>query len=122
MSSEDGYVAMETLFLNFNIISLTFRNDRGDTVIAVVSDPQNIINGVEPPPGLGDKEPNWLMIILGIVGLILFLLIAGPILSPIITFLLTLFWEVIATLFKLIWSIIKFPFKVVGDLIAGKRE
>ena len=50
--STDGYVAQETVFLNFDIISLTFRKDGIDSVIACVSDPINIINGFDPPNGL----------------------------------------------------------------------
>ena len=58
MSKQDGYVAQETVFLDFDIISLTFRKDGIDTVVAAVSDPIDIINGFEAPPDLtlGDEE------------------------------------------------------------------
>lgn len=58
MSKQDGYVAQETVFLDFDIISLTFRKDGIDTVVAAVSDPIDIINGFEAPPDLtlSDKE------------------------------------------------------------------
>lgn len=47
LSDEDGYVAQETVFLNFDIISLTFRNVNVDTVIPCVSDPIDIISALE---------------------------------------------------------------------------
>ena len=56
LSKNDGYVAQMTEFLDFDIISLTFRSEKGvDTVIAVCSDPIDIINGVTPP---SDLDPN----------------------------------------------------------------
>ncbi len=51
--TNNGYVAQETVFLDFDIISLTFRNEGGiETVIPVVSDPTDIINGLEAPSGI----------------------------------------------------------------------
>ncbi len=47
LSDEDGYVAQETVFLNFDIISLTFRNMNVDTVIPCVSNPIDIISALE---------------------------------------------------------------------------
>lgn len=53
---QDGYVAQMTEFHDFDVISLTFRSEKGvDTVIAVCSDPIDIINGVTPP---SDLNPN----------------------------------------------------------------
>ncbi len=67
MSSVDGYVAQETMFLDFDIISLTFRDEGGkETVIGVVSNPIDIINGTDAPPdiveedNLLDKIKSWL--------------------------------------------------------------
>ena len=57
-SNADGYVAQETVFLNFDIISLTFRKNGVDTVIACVSDPIDIINGFDPPEGLDAGKDN----------------------------------------------------------------
>ncbi len=55
----DGYVAQETVFLDFDIISLTFRNDDNvDTVLAVVSNPTDVINDLDPAPDLTVNN-NW---------------------------------------------------------------
>ena len=62
MSEVDGYVAQMSMFLDFDIISLTFRNvENVETVIAVVSNPINIINGVDPAPNqtLPIEEWDW---------------------------------------------------------------
>lgn len=48
MSDKDGYVAQMTVFTDFDVISLTFRDEnKVDTVIGVVSTPIDIINGIE---------------------------------------------------------------------------
>ncbi len=55
-SEMDGYVAQETMFLGFDVISLTFRKDNNtETVLAVVSDPTDIINTLDPSAGIGDN-------------------------------------------------------------------
>lgn len=81
MSDEDGYVAQETVFLNFDVISLTFRGEKGaDVVIPVVADPIDIINGLDAPPGLNNEMDKWSMIvglILGAIVLIVLLVIIG---------------------------------------------
>ena len=62
MSSVDGYVAQETVFLDFDIISLTFRNEGGaETVIPVAANPIDIINGISPQPNqtLPVEEWDW---------------------------------------------------------------
>ena len=80
-SSDDGYVAQETVFLNFDVISLTFRGEKGvDVVIPVVADPIDIINGLDAPPGLNNEMDKWSMIvglILGAIVLIVLLVIIG---------------------------------------------
>lgn len=49
LSTPDGYVAQETVFLDFTVISLTFRLGEKETVIAAVASPIDIINGFDPP-------------------------------------------------------------------------
>lgn len=45
----NAYVCSETIFLNFDIISLTFNDDGEYRVFPVVSDPIDIVGGLEPP-------------------------------------------------------------------------
>ena len=55
----NAFVAAENVFLNFDVISLTFKNDNGDyRVIPVVNDPIDVISGIvgpTEPPDLGDE-------------------------------------------------------------------
>lgn len=59
LSSQDGYVAQETFFFNFDIISLTFRNENGDTVIPVVSNPFDIVNDITSDKNIGNDDEDW---------------------------------------------------------------
>lgn len=61
MSDPDGYVAQQTVFLNFDIIYLTFRKDGTEKVIGVVASPIDIINGLDPPDDLDVPKTgcNW---------------------------------------------------------------
>ncbi|MBQ7912817.1 MAG: hypothetical protein IJ308_03615 [Clostridia bacterium] len=81
MSDEDGYVAQETVFLNFDVISLTFRSAEGaDVVIGCVADPIDIINGTDPPPDLNNEDDKWALIIgliFGFAVLVVVLIIIG---------------------------------------------
>ena len=81
MSDPDGYVAQETVFLNFDVISLTFRSAEGaDVVIGCVADPIDIINGLDAPPGLNNEDDKWALIIgliFGFAVLVVILIIIG---------------------------------------------
>ena len=89
-SSQDGYVAQETVFLNYDVISLTFRSELGvDTVIAAVSDPIDVVAGLDAPSNLGDDEgcgDIWsvISIILGLL-IVVLIIIFWPYVGPIIT-------------------------------------
>lgn len=50
----DTYICSESLFLNFDIISLTFNDDGEYRAFAVVSDPIDIVGDLEPP-----APPAW---------------------------------------------------------------
>ena len=57
MSGVDGYVSQMSMFLDFDVISLTFRNEKQeDTVLGVVSDPIHIINSTTPPSDMPDDS------------------------------------------------------------------
>ncbi len=48
--TESTYMARETVFLKFDIIELTFKSENGvETVLPVVSNPTDIIAGIDPP-------------------------------------------------------------------------
>jgi hypothetical protein len=72
----NGYVAQETVFLGFDVISLTFFDDHVSTVIPVVSSPSDIVPGITNPYVPKKADSSWirraLMLIFLIVILILF--------------------------------------------------
>ena len=104
----NAYVCQETIYLDFDIISLTYTNDGVDTVIPVVSSPQDVISGLIPP--LEDPFADglkWWQILLGLIGLIfiVWLLIKF---APIIVY-----W---------VGKIIALPFKAIGNSIKKRRQ
>lgn len=112
LSSPDGYVAQETVFLDYKIISLTFRNNGVDTVIAAVSNPLDIINGFDPPDDdrLWDNSKDLIKKIIAIILLLLLIAILSPILPTIIqavVWLITLPFKLLGSLFKGIGNIFK---------------
>ena len=117
-TNEDGYVAQQTVFLDFTMIHLKFVKDETETIIPVAMNPIDIWNAVDPPI---DTQEDWLsllkkigMAILGIAGLIF------------VAWLLTLFfpivWTVIKAIFKALWWIISAPFKAIGNAIDNKKK
>ncbi len=130
MSSIDGYVSRQTMFLDFDIISLRFKSEGGvETVISVVSDPFNVINDVTPPDDIYIPQKSWweklfdwdwdgiegifsgiLKIVLGILGIVLVISLLGvivPLLMQGIGWLIGLIpkgigvlWDWIKSLFK----------------------
>lgn len=80
-TSGQAYRAQESVFLDFDIIQLTFLKDGFYTVIPAVSSPLDIVNDITPPYVQPDLvSDNWWESILGIVLLILLLVVLFPIL------------------------------------------
>ncbi len=65
-----AYLAQESVFLNFDIIQLTFLNKDKYTVIPVVSSPIDIVDGITPPTSIKNDNKNIFTIVL--TALILF--------------------------------------------------
>ena len=99
---KDTYIVTESVFLNFDIIELTFNKEGEYTIIPVVSSPVDIYNDITIP----ESQIPWWYIILGILVLILALWLLS------VTGILPL-------LFKLIIWIILLPFKIIKALIQG---
>lgn len=99
--SGQAYRAWESVFMDFDIIQLTFNRDGVYTVIPVVSSPIDIVNAITPPVQVGELE--WWKMVLAIILLILLLIILYPILPYIIKFIV---WVIMLPV-KLIASIFK---------------
>lgn len=87
IENTDTYVAQETIFLDFDIIELTFNSKEGSFVMATVSSPIDIINEFTPPP----RTLNRWKIILAIIILILLLLLLLPVLPYLVKAFISLF-------------------------------
>lgn len=59
----NAFVAQENVFLNFDVLSLTFKNDDGAyRIIPVINDPIDIISGIVgpvEPPTMGEEVGDW---------------------------------------------------------------
>lgn len=58
-----AFYAEENVFLNFDVLSLTFKNDDGDyRIFPVINDPIDIISGIvgpTEPPTMGEEVGDW---------------------------------------------------------------
>lgn len=103
-SSSNTYLAQQTLFLDFDIIELTFTKDGVASVIPVVSSPIDVIGGFTDKNSGGVE---WWKVILMVLALILFIVIIYPILPYVIK--------------AIVW-IITLPFKLIGKLIKAFKK
>ena len=68
LERESTYLAEETVFLNFDIIELTFKLEDGkETVLGVVADPIDIIAGIDPPRVTDNR---WWIYAVGAIGVL----------------------------------------------------
>ncbi|MEG2540371.1 MAG: hypothetical protein RSB59_01160 [Clostridia bacterium] len=102
----EAYRAQESVFLDFDIIQLSFQKDGDLTVIPVVSSPIDVVNDITSPVDMED-DPAWWKILLGVIMLVLLLIILSPILPFIIQ--------------GLVW-IICLPFKAIGALFKAIKN
>lgn len=110
----DGYVAQETVFLNFDVISLGFdAENEGRVVLPVVADPINIISGLIPPEDLTVENDEWWQKLVMILMLIVLLVILSPILTPLLTvvlnLLITIFGKAFGAIGGFLWKVITAP-------------
>ena len=74
-----AYRVQQSVFLDFDIIQLTFHKDGELTVIPAVSSPIDIINAITPP-FLGTDTLPWWQLVLAILLLLLVLTVLAPLL------------------------------------------
>ena len=109
-SEQDGYVAQETAFLDFDVISLEFSDREGIVreIVGVVAEPIDIIHGLTPPDSLVEDEEWWQklvgLILVVIILLVLYFVINVyvPWLGAIIRWVAGAFWWLFTSILKLI--------------------
>lgn len=104
--SGQAYRAWESVFLDFDVIQLTFNNDGEYHVIPAVSSPIDIVNSITPPVDMGD-DWDWLKWVLAVLALIVLLVIFMPILPYIIK--------------AVVW-VIMLPFKGIAALVNAIKK
>ena len=105
-TKNEVYRAWESVFLDFDIIQLSFQKDGDLTVIPVVSNPIDVVNGITPPVDL-DDELEWWKILIGVILLILLIMLLFPILPYLI---------------KAVLWIISLPFKFIAWICRSCKE
>lgn len=100
-TSGQVYRAWESVFLDFDIIQLTFNNDGTYKVIPAVSNPMDIVNSVTPPVEM-DDDINWWQILFSVVCFVLLLLILYPLLPIVVS---------------VVFSLLMLPFKAIKEII-----
>ena len=111
----NAYVCQETVYLDFDIISLTYTKDGAETVIPVVSSPQDVFSMLNPPlEEPADNSKNIFMIILGVIAFIVIFIL----LLKFAPFVVTIIGKIIIFPFKCIAAL----FKAIGDSIKRRRE
>jgi len=112
---KDTYIVQESVFMNFDIIQLTFNKEGVYTVIPVVNSPIDIYNDITIPDNSGLA---WWQILLIVLAIILLVILLWPILPYIINFLIWL----ICLPFKLLGMLFKAIGKSVKKRKAKKKE
>ena len=115
--SEDNtncYIGKQYIYLDFDIIDLTFNKDNVKTVIPVVMSPMDITSDLTPPAVTTDDDDDWWKIVLAVLCLIILLVILMPILPYLVK---AVVW-VIALPFKLIGAI----FKGIGNAVKKRKR
>lgn len=111
----DGYVSKQSIFLDFDIISLTFEKEGTKKIIPAISNPLDIVSDTTKP-----ENPNKDFL----YGLIEFLkIVAGVVLIIILIILLNFVFNLLGISFK---DIINFlfvkPFKWIGSKFKSKKK
>lgn len=111
-----GYMARETVFLDFDILQLTFHRNGVYHVIAAVSSPIDIIPGITHPTSeSGCNAFAWLLTT--IIVLILFLILF-PYIQPV----LGVIGTVLLRILKVLWWVISLPFKGIAAMIKSANN
>lgn len=105
-TSGEAYRAWESVFLDFDVIQLSFQKDGDLTVIPVVSSPIDVVDGITSPVNF-NSDTDWWKILLGVILLILLLIILAPVLPYIIR--------------GILWLIL-LPFRAIGALFKTTKK
>jgi len=126
ISDKDGYVAQETMFLDFDVLSLTFQSEDGynEVAIGVVAVPIDIINGLTPPASLVEDEEWWQKLV-ALLLLIILLIVLFFLVDKIFPGLGTIFkaiFKVIGWVLSSIFDLLTWPFRAIDKNIKSSKR
>lgn len=110
VETESTFMARETVFMDFDIIELTFQKDGKETVLGVVASPVDLVGGITGPIDEGTQW--WVWVIIAIVALVVIVLLCVFV-KP--------FASLIVSVFKGLWWLITLPFRAIKALIYRKK-
>ncbi len=119
----NGYVAQEHLFINFDILSLEYTSEDGfkKTVVGVVADSIDIINGLTAPENMPTEDQEWWQKLMLMLCIILVLVVLSVFWGP-LTIVLKVVFTGIRALFSILWALLTLPFRLIfGLLFSGRR-
>lgn len=105
-TSGQVYRATESVFLDFDVIQLSFTKNGVNKIIPVVSSPIDVVSDITPPINMPSGIERW-QIILAVLLLIL---------------LVVILWPILPLILRLIFSIIELPFKILSKLFNHKKN
>ena len=122
MSGVDGYVAQEHVFLNFDILSLEYTSEDGytKTVLGVVADSIDIINGLTAPEDIPIEEEDWWLKLVMLLGAILIVVLLSFLSGP-ISVVCKILWDGFKFILSILFWVLTLPFKLIGSLFFRRR-
>ena len=126
-SDEGGFVCREDIFMDFDMLQMTFERDGVQTVLPVQMSPINLIGELQLPDDYNPPEgiPKWVIIVIAIMLIVLslaFLPVLLPILLPVLRWVLKALAWVVLLPFRLLWWLLKMIGKGITALSRRIRE
>lgn len=111
----DAYMAQGSVFLSFDILLLTFNRDGVYTMIPVVSNPIDIINGITPPVEFKTSSRFWFWLIVILIAIVI--LVGVPLLVVYCPAVFKGIWVILKGIFYVITS----PFWIIRAIVKKAR-
>ncbi len=112
-TTKDGYVALENVFLDLDIIEVTFERDGKYVVIPVVASPIDGVAGIDAPPKVDSGLPWWFWLIVAVI--IILVIILLPLIFPVLK-------PIFIAIFKVIWWVISAPFRFIAWVVKKIKD
>ena len=122
MSDHDGYVAQQTVFLDFDVLSITFDSGYREHIIGVVAEPIDIINGLTPPSDLKVEETSWFKIVVRLVLLAIAAVLLIPFTTPVWKFVVEGVSEGAVTVCHWALRVVLLPFDLIARIFKSNNR